>query len=150
MNKAEEYETSSASVSRVAETVAFPSVVTERRSWQIQDLATDALELDRTIVGRRIFRDTCYGVDDTVASPVRTDCELVEHAIPLRFGQAESPSDDFHDFTRLCIERLSGRDAKLVDQLTEERFVHRGIDDVNNLQPERPIDGPACLIPKEL
>ena len=40
--------------------------------------------------------------------------------------------------------------SKLVDQLTEERFVHRGIDGVNDLQPERPIDRPARLIPIEL
>jgi hypothetical protein len=38
MNKAEEHETSSAFVSRIAETVALTSVVTERRSRQTQDL----------------------------------------------------------------------------------------------------------------
>ena len=36
MNEAEKYETSSAFVSRVGETIAFPSVATERRSRQIE------------------------------------------------------------------------------------------------------------------
>jgi|HubBroStandDraft_6_1064221.scaffolds.fasta_scaffold226479_2 hypothetical protein len=71
MNKAEELETCSAFVSSVAETIAFSSVVTKRRSRQIQDLTTDALELNRAIVGRGISRNTRYGVDHPVASPVR-------------------------------------------------------------------------------
>src|SRR5579863_8508220 len=150
MNKAEKYEISSAFVTCVVETVAFPSVVTESRRRQIQDLATDAFEINSAIIGRGIFGDTCYGVDDPVASPIRTECELVKHAVLLLFGQAESPGDDFHDLTRLCIDRLARRDAELVDQLTEERFVHRGINDVNDLQPKRPIDGPACFVPVKL
>jgi len=64
MNKAEKHEISSVFVSCVVETVAFPSVVTERRRRQIQDLATDAFELNSAIIGRGIFSDTCYGVDD--------------------------------------------------------------------------------------
>jgi hypothetical protein len=61
---------------------------------------------------------------------VRAECELVEHAVQLHFCRAESSGDDFHDLTRLCIERLARRHAKVVDELTEERFVHRGIDDL--------------------
>jgi hypothetical protein len=43
-----------------------PSVVTEGLSRQIQDLATDSLELNHTIVGRGIFRDARYRIDDPV------------------------------------------------------------------------------------
>src|SRR5579871_5129464 len=94
---------------------ASPSVATEHLSRQIQDLAADALELNRTIVRRGIFRGTRYRVDDPVASPVSAERELVEHAVLLRFAQTESPGDNFHDLTRLCIERLAGRHTKLVD-----------------------------------
>lgn len=50
------------------EIVAFPSVVTEHRSGQAQDLATDAIELNGTIVGRGISRDARYRVDGKAAS----------------------------------------------------------------------------------
>src|SRR5580700_3851354 len=125
-------------------------VLTECRSRQIQDLTADALEFNRTIVRHGIFRDSGHRVDDSVAGPVGAERELLEHAVLLSFGQAESASDHFHDLAWLCIEPFARRHAKLVDQLAEERFIHRGIDRVDDFQPECPIDGPACLIAIEL
>ena len=97
MNEAEELESSSAFLQPRCRNRRPSSVVTEYRCRQLQNLTTDALELNRAIVRLGIFRDACYGVDDSVAGPVSSEGELLEHAVLLRFGQAEPPGDYFHD-----------------------------------------------------